>query len=277
MRKGRYERTNTINPKLPFIFHKDVLITSRLYTHWHDSIEFLYCFKGEGITISNSKEIPMSKGDLIVINSRHIHAIITNHNVSYHCLIVSNNFFEENGFDIKNIAFDEKINDSQANKLFTVIKNIQDDKSSQLYIPSIRSSLLNFCLYMVKNYSKILDDSDKTISKKHTLLLDTLEYINKNCSQKLTLEYLANRVGYSKYHFARLFKEATGFTVVNAINAARCEKAKKLLTETSMSVSEICEECGFDYCSYFSKTFKLQYGCIPSEYRKNYSKLTETN
>lgn len=48
----------------------------------------------------------------------------------------------------------------------------------------------------------------------------------------------------------------------------RLDQAKKLLTETSLSIAKITEQTGFPNPSYFSQLFKANVGCLPGEYRK---------
>ena len=66
----------------------------------------------------------------------------------------------------------------------------------------------------------------------------------------------------------RIYKSAMGFSLMEYIQHLRIEKAKKLLRETSDSISEICGQTGYDSPPYFAKIFKKQTGQTPSEYRE---------
>lgn len=104
--------------------------------------------------------------------------------------------------------------------------------------------------------------------RKYDVVLNAIDYISKNFPQKLTLESISQQSGYSKFHFTRLFKEQTGFTVIEYINTVRCNNSKLLLKEKNIPISRVATECGFENTSYFAKEFRRQFNISPSEYRK---------
>ncbi len=67
--------------------------------------------------------------------------------------------------------------------------------------------------------------------------------------------------------FNHYFKKHTGKTYVEYTNMLRLEVAKKLLTETSLSVAAVGLEAGFRNVAYFNRTFKRLEGCTPGQYR----------
>ena len=82
------------------------------------------------------------------------------------------------------------------------------------------------------------------------------------------LEDLANEAGFSKYHFARLFKEMTGQTVLNYVNFLRCNHARSLLASGKYNVGESAIQSGFSNLSYFSRTYRRMMGELPSVQRE---------
>ena len=100
---------------------------------------------------------------------------------------------------------------------------------------------------------------------------EAIKYVDENISKKIVLEDLAERFNYSKYHFARLFKQCTSYTLVEHIRRKRVNLAYRMLcdTENKKTLTQICDECGFTSYAYFSKCFKAEYGEFPSHYRKN--------
>ena len=271
MAKDVYEKHILQNPHLPFLFNTQCIERGTVYSHWHENIEIISCIDGEGTVFSDSKSLSIKAGDTVIINSRHIHSITSRNKLVYHLLIIDKQFFEENAIDMQAVFFKEKFCDENASLLMEGIKKAFLVES-ELSIIERRNAVSAYFLYLCKNH--ICDNRrvEKIFTKSYNTVLLAMDYINENYSQKLTLEDIAKKSGYSKYHFARLFKETTGFTLIDHINATRCSVAKKMLIKTDKSVSEICFECGFDSCSYFSKTFKKFYGSLPSYYRKCYSK-----
>lgn len=269
----RYERHFMSNPSLPFIFHTDTIHTTQTASaNWHDNTEFLYCIEGSGIVNCDHMKIPMNVGDTIVINARKLHDVTAKKHVKYHCFIFDNSFFTENGINIQDIKFNEKISDAHAGHLMKKIAESIMDTDNSLHITAVRLCVLEFLYYVTKNFSAKNTSLSPVASKSYTAVLDAVEYINNNYSMKLPLDDLAARVGFSRYHFSRIFKENTGVTVVEHINARRCDSAAFLLRETHKPISEIAAECGFESPSYFAKSFSEAYGILPSDYRKKYSK-----
>lgn len=103
----------------------------------------------------------------------------------------------------------------------------------------------------------------------------TLEYIERNLENKITLEDLAENTFLSKYHFHRIFNEATGVSVMEYIRRRRLIHAAERLTGTSDGITDIAMEYQFDSLDGFSRAFKRYYGISPGKYRKN-NKLFNT-
>lgn len=82
---------------------------------------------------------------------------------------------------------------------------------------------------------------------------------------------LAERLGFSKSHFSRLFHQFTGQTYSRYVQHARIERAKNLLANTDFTLGRIALEVGYDDPSYLSSVFSSLTGERPSDYRKNNS------
>ena len=95
-----------------------------------------------------------------------------------------------------------------------------------------------------------------------------LDYIDANFADGLSLEDMADMVGYSKYHFSRLFSEYTKQTFCDYLNLRRIKAAEGLLLNDSLSVTEIAMQSGFSSIATFNRLFKSLKGCSPSEYRR---------
>ena len=100
-------------------------------------------------------------------------------------------------------------------------------------------------------------------------LSQSIEYINTNYKNRITLDDICEYIHLSKYHFCRKFKEMFGMTVMDYIKETRIANAKSLLLHSDLTVDAIGETCGFSGLSYFSQIFKSAVGMSPSQYRKN--------
>ena len=98
-------------------------------------------------------------------------------------------------------------------------------------------------------------------------LEDAKRFLDSAPLETVTLTKCAEEAGMSLHHFLRLFHEVHGRTPHQYLAARRVETAKRLLTETKLSVSEIALEVGLGGASAFGRMFKQEVGCSPSGYR----------
>ena len=270
----RYERHLLTNSHLPFIFHTDIVESSKsTYSNWHDNSEFLCCFEGNGTVYSDNEVLKVKEGDTIIINARSLHYITSPSCVKYYCLIVDNSFFTDNGFDPATIRFDSKLTDRVACEKMDRIKESFGQEANTFRIAEIRMAVLDYLMYLLKGFTVPLPPAGGgKISKSHEAILKSIDFIDKNYEKHLTIDEISSVAGFSKFHFSRLFKSYTGYTVIEHIKGRRCENAKLLLEDTSKSVAQISSECGFESCSYFAKAFQKKFGILPSAYRKSLEK-----
>lgn len=98
------------------------------------------------------------------------------------------------------------------------------------------------------------------------------EYISKNYSEEIRLQTLSELVGMTPTAFSRFFKLRTGRTISDYIIDIRLGYASRLLVDSSMSIVEICYQCGFNNVSNFNRIFKKKKLCSPKAFRENYRK-----
>ncbi|HET8903222.1 MAG TPA: helix-turn-helix transcriptional regulator, partial [Saccharospirillum sp.] len=83
----------------------------------------------------------------------------------------------------------------------------------------------------------------------------------------LTLTDMAEVTGLSDYHFARMFKQATGYPPHRYVLHRRLTRARQLLADTPLNMTEIALRCGFGSSSHFSNRFRAETGVSPTVYR----------
>lgn len=105
------------------------------------------------------------------------------------------------------------------------------------------------------------------ISKSATLIDKINEYIAENYMYKIGRNEIAGVFYLTPEYLAKLYKKKTGITVKEYINEHRINKAKELLSNKEINISNIAEEVGFESFSYFSTVFKKSTGLSPKEYR----------
>ena len=95
------------------------------------------------------------------------------------------------------------------------------------------------------------------------------DLMDRAYAESLDLDALAREAGYSRFHFARSFRETYGLTPRAYLSARRVERARELLRSANLTVTEICYLVGFSSLGSFSDRFTELVGCSPSQYREN--------
>ena len=93
------------------------------------------------------------------------------------------------------------------------------------------------------------------------------EFIQEHYSEKLTLEQVAKQVNASTFYFCKMFKKVVGLNFTEYVSRIRIEKAKTLLLNRQLRISEIAFEVGFESLTHFNRIFKKILGVSPTEYR----------
>lgn len=94
------------------------------------------------------------------------------------------------------------------------------------------------------------------------------KYIQERFQERITLDQASRAVNASTRHFCKVFKKATGITFTDYLARTRVEKAKQLLQNPHLRVSEIAFETGFESISQFNRSFKRIIGKSPTQYRE---------
>jgi AraC-like DNA-binding protein/ligand-binding sensor protein len=92
-------------------------------------------------------------------------------------------------------------------------------------------------------------------------------FIQNHVEEPITLAQVVQHVHVSRFYFCKLFKKATGMTLTEYIARARIEKAKTLLVDPSLRISEVVFAAGFGSIPRFNSLFKRHVGVAPTEYR----------
>jgi len=97
-------------------------------------------------------------------------------------------------------------------------------------------------------------------------------FIQEHQAEDLTLAQVARSANASTFYFCKMFKKATGLHFTKYLARVRIEKAKNLLLNPNLRISEIAYEVGFQSLTHFNRVFKKLVGQSPTEYRKQLPK-----
>lgn len=100
------------------------------------------------------------------------------------------------------------------------------------------------------------------------LVRQAIGYLSTQYAEPVTIEAMAEALGYNRAYLSRLFKRHTGMTPIAFLTQARIDHGRRLLRERpELTVEQIASSVGIQDALYFSKLFRRRYGESPTEYR----------
>ena len=223
-------------------------------THWHSFYEIEYILSGEGDYVIDGVCYPIRPGMLFFMTPRNFHSVnardCTVYNVMFSEELCEPSFLSRMVsagcvFDLSETAVYDV--------LFSALCPLPGDRV-------LISHLFNAILGKLSAEVSPGCFSDPVMRG----VLYLLHHFRENPS----LGEISEQVGYTPTYFSRLFREGTGETFQQYRDRLRFDYARKLAQHSSLSVSRICFESGFDDCPNFLRRFRLRFGMSPGEMRK---------
>lgn len=122
--------------------------------------------------------------------------------------------------------------------------------------------------HLARHYAEVSQEAGAGSALPGYKLKQVTDWIESHLDESFDLERLAAMAGLSKFHFHRLFKQATGVSPAKYQLTARMNEARRRLRETGESVIAIALEVGFASASHFAQVFRRETRMTPSEYRR---------
>ena len=248
--------------------------------HWHREFEFLYVESGKVLCGIGEKQIILSEGDAVFINSKTLHRFYASSGGVIPNFVCMPEFIApENSLVYKkyilpiissNMSFQrfQSAEPWQARIIQIMIKIMETQENEKIKELSTLALLQNLWLIFYENVK--LSDKEKMqtvdeAAQKRVQLM--MQYIHENYKHGLSLNEIASHIGVSKSTALHLFQRFLHTTPVNYLIEYRLQAASRLLKNTNKKVKTIAYESGFHNVDYFCRLFKNRYHVTPSEYR----------
>jgi len=236
--------------------------------HIHPEYELVYIKNGRGILRIANRTISYSNGALLFLGPNIPHWSFGNRDYRDNLEVVIQ--FNQNFVNQKLLVFPE---------FKKIIQLIERSKNVLVFDEFIKtklaSSFENFTnlnhtekliqtldvlekLSLSDNYRSILAYVEEYKYKTNEVdrLQTVFNYVNLNFGSALSTEQLASKIGLTPNSFCRFFKKMTNRSFIQFLNEFRIQKASELFIETSLSISEVMYQCGYNDPSYFARQFK---------------------
>ncbi|MCR2805218.1 response regulator [Paenibacillus soyae] len=141
-----------------------------------------------------------------------------------------------------------------------------------LRIPVTAEGRFDYPAWKDAVYQQVKLVSDRILSKdkERGVIREIAKFLEQRASEDITLQDVANHFYLSREYISRKFKQEMNENVSDYIAGIRMNRAKELLGNRSLKISQVAEQVGFQDEKYFSKVFKKWTGCTPNDYRKGH-------
>ena len=265
--------------------HTDDRKMKKAFWHFHPEIELVYVNKGQGKRHIGHHLSYFNNSQLILLGSNLPHHGFVDRltsNGSETLIQFKPDFLGDTFFEIPEMQ--------------NIVQLFERGKKGILFKPEIKKvvgpkmeNLINYEGF--ERIIKLLEIlNDLALTEDYTLLnadgyafetkpqdstkIDIIyKHINSNFKNHISLEEIADKVSMTVPAFCRFFKKATGKTFTKMVNEYRVVHATKLLSESTMTITDVCFECGFNNFSHFNKLFNEFTGKSASAYRNKMKQI----
>ena len=254
--------------------------------HSHDFFELLLVVSGTGNYETPSGEYQLKPGDIFLLLPGQVHGFSRQHHLTVYNILWKS---AECCFDLQEIEilpgyhlffhlepnvrdstrFRRHLNLDREQLAFTqaLVERLHDEiKVRRSGYRLLARSLLAELFVMICRFSVRQNPEDNDLLQTARVI----HFIQANFSRPLHRECLARMANMSEATFFRRFKEATGCSPKEYILNFRLGRAEAMLRDTSLSLAEISEKCGFCDSNYFGMQFRKHYNITPHQFRRKF-------
>ncbi|MDE6386657.1 MAG: AraC family transcriptional regulator [Lachnospiraceae bacterium] len=250
--------------------------------HYHNALEIIVCAENQYIIITNNRTYTLNVGDILIIPPFMLHELHSRPSGARFIYLIDIDMLRcfQDFKTLDPVLMDPYL--CTASTCPEIYRHIYDSlmQMADTYFShkifwetSIYSTLLDIMLTIGVNYytKTSTDDANPSGDKQtenYVMFTNLLNFIDAHYADDLTLEQAADYIGFSKYHFTRLFKQHTNTTFHNYLCHKRIQAAQAMLTaDMNLPVTDIAFRIGFNNLTTFSRCFNRYTGCSPTEYR----------
>lgn len=251
----------------------------RALCHWHEDIELIYILDGSMNYYINGKNILLTAGDSLVVNSGRLHYGYSDlkEECHFYCMLLHPSLLTTNEKLIRKYvsvitrSSRDYVLFGRGERTAELICSMYELKKNpppfyEMEIIRIFQKLWRELYQLVTaeaGYGKTEPDEELLVQRK------MVSFIYRNYGNHITLDEIAASGSICRSKCCRIFKRYAGQSPMEFVNSYRLEKSRKLLLTTQLKVTDICMACGFNHLSYFTKQFAKRYGRTPRELRKS--------
>lgn len=230
--------------------------------HFHGNYELIYTVDDITEVTVNGISIILPKDNFILVSPYSAHSLNISKNTTTWIAVFSKDYIADfaNQYTFTNFS------------KFECDKQIKEFLLNHLICkPKPEHYMLTACLYLI--CEQCLKNS-KTLTQNNNIdfIKNVIMYITKNIENNITMKETAHNLNYEYHYFSALFNKYFSMNFKSFINVLRFEQACEILSSETISITQVCNRCGFESIRNFNRIFKVFSGMTPGEYRKQKNK-----
>ena len=254
------------------LFHINDQTKKDFSYHYHDFHKIIVFISGKVTYHIEGKAYHLKPRDILLVSQGAIHKPEIDPSVPYEryifwirddlsCQELNTCFQKANDRSFNLVRADSALQERLKDLLPEIEQTLQNTHFGD---PILKDALFTqFMIYINRIFLRTSSSPDKKTYSSDTQVDQLLKYINRNLSENLSIDQLANRFFFSKYHMMRKFKNETGYTIHNYITSKRLLMARSLISQ-GMPVMKAAQASGFHDYTTFVRAYKKQFGKAPS-------------
>lgn len=283
IRSDHMQEVEGVSAQYPYTLNRADSAHIRVPWHWHEELEFSYVTAGSLRVSVSGHSYVFRQGEGFYINTNVLHTMesadpqkaVTWDSHMFHAVFLGGTYrsiFETKYLDpvLKNRKVElvefrgETDNQRELLHLLQQVSREQDEEHREFLT---RNTFSQVWLCLMREITELEQSSRflKPVSQERIQIM--LSYIHQHYNEKLTLEQIAEAAMVSKRECLRCFQTCIQKPPFAYLIDYRIQMAERLLTSSSLTVTQIALETGFNNSAYFTKIFKELRGITPSQYR----------
>ena len=254
------------------LFHINDQTKKDFSYHYHDFHKIIVFISGKVTYHIEGKAYHLKPRDILLVSQGAIHKPEIDPSVPYEryifwirddlsCQELNTCFQKANDRSFNLVRADSALQEGLKDLLPEIEQTLQNKHFGDTVL---RNALFTqFMIYINRIFLRTSSSPDKKTYSSDTQVEQLLKYINRNLSENLSIDQLANRFFFSKYHMMRKFKNETGYTIHNYITSKRLLMARSLISQ-GMPIMKAALASGFRDYTTFVRAYKKQFGKAPS-------------
>lgn len=255
------------------LFHINDRTDREFEWHYHDFHKIIVFVSGKVTYHIEGKAYQLKPQDILLVSQGAIHKPEIDPSIPYERYIfwirddlsspeLNTCFQKANDRSFNLIRLDSVLQE----KLKDLLPEIEHSLRDTQFGDSILSKALfaQFMVYISRIFLKSSSAPDQKSYSSDSQVEQLLKYINRNLSENLSIDHLAEKFFFSKYHMMRKFKKETGYTIHNYIISKRLLHARSLITQGT-PVMKAAMQSGFQDYTAFVRAYKKQFGTVPTQ------------